>query len=148
MERALRLAERGRGRTSPNPMVGAVLVKDGEIERRYPEALAAWVADPLNTAPYGGESLGQVSARVRAALDAIARVHEGQTVVVVAHGGSLQVLLCLALGLVPKARWQFRLSAASLSELHQYDEGAVLTCLSDCSHLVAPFPGYLDVAPC
>jgi diaminohydroxyphosphoribosylaminopyrimidine deaminase/5-amino-6-(5-phosphoribosylamino)uracil reductase len=29
MERALRLAERGRGRTSPNPMVGAVLVKEG-----------------------------------------------------------------------------------------------------------------------
>lgn len=29
MERALRLAERGRGRTSPNPMVGAVLVRDG-----------------------------------------------------------------------------------------------------------------------
>jgi len=29
MERALRLAERGRGRTSPNPMVGAVLVKGG-----------------------------------------------------------------------------------------------------------------------
>jgi len=31
MERALQLAERGRGRTSPNPMVGAVLVNDGEI---------------------------------------------------------------------------------------------------------------------
>jgi diaminohydroxyphosphoribosylaminopyrimidine deaminase/5-amino-6-(5-phosphoribosylamino)uracil reductase len=31
MELALRLAERGRGRTSPNPMVGAVLVKEGEI---------------------------------------------------------------------------------------------------------------------
>jgi len=29
MGRALRLAERGRGRTSPNPMVGAVLVKKG-----------------------------------------------------------------------------------------------------------------------
>jgi diaminohydroxyphosphoribosylaminopyrimidine deaminase/5-amino-6-(5-phosphoribosylamino)uracil reductase len=29
MKRALRLAEKGRGRTSPNPMVGAVLVKDG-----------------------------------------------------------------------------------------------------------------------
>jgi diaminohydroxyphosphoribosylaminopyrimidine deaminase/5-amino-6-(5-phosphoribosylamino)uracil reductase len=28
---ALELAERGRGRTSPNPMVGAVLVRDGEI---------------------------------------------------------------------------------------------------------------------
>jgi diaminohydroxyphosphoribosylaminopyrimidine deaminase/5-amino-6-(5-phosphoribosylamino)uracil reductase len=29
MNRALRLAEKGRGRTSPNPMVGAVLVKEG-----------------------------------------------------------------------------------------------------------------------
>ncbi|TNF28300.1 MAG: bifunctional diaminohydroxyphosphoribosylaminopyrimidine deaminase/5-amino-6-(5-phosphoribosylamino)uracil reductase RibD [Deltaproteobacteria bacterium] len=31
MARALALAERGRGRTSPNPMVGAVLVKDGQV---------------------------------------------------------------------------------------------------------------------
>jgi diaminohydroxyphosphoribosylaminopyrimidine deaminase/5-amino-6-(5-phosphoribosylamino)uracil reductase len=30
MKRALRLAEAGRGRTSPNPMVGAVLVKRGQ----------------------------------------------------------------------------------------------------------------------
>jgi diaminohydroxyphosphoribosylaminopyrimidine deaminase / 5-amino-6-(5-phosphoribosylamino)uracil reductase len=31
MRQALRLAERGRGRTSPNPMVGAVIVKAGKI---------------------------------------------------------------------------------------------------------------------
>jgi diaminohydroxyphosphoribosylaminopyrimidine deaminase/5-amino-6-(5-phosphoribosylamino)uracil reductase len=31
MRRALRLAEKGRGRTSPNPMVGAVLVKNGKV---------------------------------------------------------------------------------------------------------------------
>lgn len=31
MERALELAERARGRTSPNPMVGSVIVKDGEV---------------------------------------------------------------------------------------------------------------------
>jgi diaminohydroxyphosphoribosylaminopyrimidine deaminase / 5-amino-6-(5-phosphoribosylamino)uracil reductase len=31
MRRALRLAERGWGRVSPNPMVGAVVVRDGEI---------------------------------------------------------------------------------------------------------------------
>lgn len=31
MKRALRLAEKGRGRTSPNPMVGAVLIQDGEV---------------------------------------------------------------------------------------------------------------------
>jgi diaminohydroxyphosphoribosylaminopyrimidine deaminase/5-amino-6-(5-phosphoribosylamino)uracil reductase len=31
LERALDLAERGRGTTQPNPVVGAVLVRDGEI---------------------------------------------------------------------------------------------------------------------
>ena len=31
MKRALRLAEKGRGRTSPNPVVGAVLVKRGRV---------------------------------------------------------------------------------------------------------------------
>ncbi len=31
MRRALELAERGRGRVSPNPLVGAVLVRDGEV---------------------------------------------------------------------------------------------------------------------
>jgi len=31
MKRALRFAEKGRGRTSPNPMVGAVLVKDDKV---------------------------------------------------------------------------------------------------------------------
>lgn len=32
MRRALALAERGRGRTSPNPIVGAIVVRDGVIE--------------------------------------------------------------------------------------------------------------------
>lgn len=45
MRRALRLAERGRGRVSPNPMVGAVLVRDGAVvgqgaHRRFGEAHA------------------------------------------------------------------------------------------------------------
>src|SRR6266850_1351596 len=31
MLRALKLAERGRGRTRPNPVVGAVIVRDGRV---------------------------------------------------------------------------------------------------------------------
>ena len=45
MERALELAERGRGCVSPNPMVGAVIVKDGRVigegyHRRFGQAHA------------------------------------------------------------------------------------------------------------
>jgi alpha-ribazole phosphatase len=106
-----------------------------EIGQRYPQALAAWKADPLSAGPPEGENLSQVTTRVQTALDDIVRVHQDQTVLLVAHGGSLQVLLCLALGLVPRARWQFYLGAASLSELRLYEDGAVLVHLNDSCHL-------------
>ena len=60
---ALALAERGRGWTAPNPMVGAVIVKDGAVigqgwHERYGEphaernALAACTADPAGATMY------------------------------------------------------------------------------------------------
>ena len=63
MNLALSLAARGTGRTSPNPMVGAVLVKDGVIIGRgwhkkcgglhaEREALAACTADPAGSTLY------------------------------------------------------------------------------------------------
>ncbi len=33
MERAIELARRGKGWTNPNPLVGAVIVKDGRVIR-------------------------------------------------------------------------------------------------------------------
>lgn len=57
------------------------------------------------------------------------------TVLLVAHRGSLRVLLCLALGLAPTALWRFRLDAASMSELELYGDTAVLTRLNDTHHL-------------
>ena len=63
MRLALALAERGRGWTAPNPMVGAVIVKDGAVigqgwHERYGEphaernALAACTADPAGGTMY------------------------------------------------------------------------------------------------
>lgn len=87
--------------------------------------------------PTGGETLTELSARLRSFLDDLTSKHqEGeQTVLLVAHRGSLRVLLCLALGLPPAAHWQFRLDPASLSELEWHGETTVLTRLNDVSHL-------------
>ena len=63
MRLALVLAERGRGWTAPNPMVGAVIVKDGAVigqgwHERYGEphaernALASCTADPAGATMY------------------------------------------------------------------------------------------------
>lgn len=63
MARALALAERGTGWTSPNPLVGAVIVKDGRIigegwhtacgqPHAEREALAACAEDPAGSTLY------------------------------------------------------------------------------------------------
>ena len=107
----------------------------GEIQKRDPQALAAWEADPFHVPPPGGETLAQVAARVQSALDDVTRSHQDQTVLLVAHGGPLRILLCLALGLAPRTQWQFRLDTAAISELEIYDGGAILNYLNDTKHL-------------
>jgi broad specificity phosphatase PhoE len=73
--------------------------------------------------------------RVRAAYIDMLVAGQDKTVGLVAHGGPLQLLLCLALGLPPQAYWQFAVSPASLSELCVYEQGAILTRLNDTHHL-------------
>ena len=79
----------------------------GEWEGRTPEeARAEWPdlyplveADPLRRPPPGGESFGELYRRVMPVLQRIARLHPGESAVVVTHGGVLKVLLCALLGL-------------------------------------------------
>jgi diaminohydroxyphosphoribosylaminopyrimidine deaminase / 5-amino-6-(5-phosphoribosylamino)uracil reductase len=59
MRRALELAERGRGLTSPNPMVGAVVVSDGEIVGEgYHERAGGPHAEVMALAAAGPRSRG------------------------------------------------------------------------------------------
>ena len=49
MQRALDVAERGRGKVSPNPLVGCVLVKDGEvIAEGWHDHLGGLHAEPVS----------------------------------------------------------------------------------------------------
>jgi alpha-ribazole phosphatase len=113
-----------------------------EIQQRDAAALAAWQADPMRIAPPGGETLAQVSERVGAALAGLIATCQERTAVLVAHGGPLRVLLCLALGLPPQAHWrQFMLTPGSLSELYLEAQGAVLMRLNDTHHLTGTANG-------
>ncbi len=55
MKQALALAEKGRGRTSPNPMVGAVLVKDGRVVGRGYHQRAGGPHAEVNAIDHAGE---------------------------------------------------------------------------------------------
>jgi alpha-ribazole phosphatase len=101
-----------------------------EIAATHPEVLAAWEKNILENAPPGGETLAQLAGRVQAVLDDLLVAHAGETLLLVAHGGTLQVLICLALGLPPEKYWQFHLLPGSLSEIAIYPQGGILNLLN------------------
>lgn len=99
------------------------------------ERLANWEADRMGVAPPNGEGLDDIARRVEAAYGDICAAHPDGTAIIAAHGGSLQVLIVLAMGLPLEAYWQVDVSNASLTELRLFEQGAVLHLLNDTSHL-------------
>ncbi|MGL4409481.1 histidine phosphatase family protein [Zoogloea sp.] len=70
-----------------------------EAQTRHPEAYRHFEQrDPEFAFPEGGESLKGFAARIQAALEAIAERHPDSTVLVVTHGGVLDIAHRLAAG--------------------------------------------------
>jgi 2,3-bisphosphoglycerate-dependent phosphoglycerate mutase len=69
------------------------------IKARHADIWSQWLEHRADYAPPGGESLAQFHARVIAAVRAAAEQHPGQRLVVVTHGGVLDMLWRTAHGL-------------------------------------------------
>ena len=118
---------------------------EAQVRQRYPEEYARWQTDPMSTAPDGGETLAQVATRMGCLHDDLVARHRGETVLLVAHGMALRVLVCVTLGLDPCVRLRFRMDVASVSEIALSPEGAALTLFNDRHHLARE--GHLQIRP-
>lgn len=58
----------------------------GQLEREEPEMMARFSADPYHWRVEGAETVEQYSGRFLAALEEVARAHDGQTVAIFTHG--------------------------------------------------------------
>jgi broad specificity phosphatase PhoE len=105
-----------------------------EIVERYPD----WRPGDFDFTAYGGESLEQLGQRI-GAFEKELRSHnpDAADILVIAHSGSLRVLLCLLLGKAIENWWRFSLEPASLTIIEDFGRGPVLTRLNDVSHLEA-----------
>lgn len=70
-----------------------------DIEKRHPEELALYRQRRLDFVIPGGESLERFADRIAAELSDIAARHAGETVLIVAHAGVLDIAYRLATGL-------------------------------------------------
>ncbi|MGF1504511.1 MAG: histidine phosphatase family protein [Chloroflexi bacterium] len=105
-----------------------------EIQQRYPEEIELWMRD-RNNAPHGAERRDDFAARVENFMNEVRSERPEQTVLCVAHGGSLGMMACIALGVNTQYRWQFQLNNASVSEITLFEHGALLNLWNDTRHI-------------
>lgn len=102
-----------------------------EIERTYPDDFAGFMRVDRDARLGGGESIGEVAARLTAAADVFVRSHPGQTLLLVSHGCALTSFLSSLNGSPVKLG-----TNASVSRV-DYDDAfrPTVAYIGDASHL-------------
>jgi probable phosphoglycerate mutase len=106
-----------------------------EVEAQWPEASERWRQRDPGFAPPGGETPVQVRARVEQTLEELASRHLGEQIVLVAHGGIMDVLYRLATQQDIRAARTWTLGNAAINRLLWTPEGMTLVGWADTRHL-------------
>ena len=124
-----------------------------EVEERYPAEIAGWRRDPVGIHAPGGESLGDVDVRVRAALVRILEdlaaaggpgpagtpsyydPHAGPWAVLVGHDGAFKVALLALLGLPLDRFWTFTQTTTGIAVLDIRNGRTILRAWNRTEHL-------------
>ncbi len=106
-----------------------------EIEVALPDQAERWRKRDPAFAPNGGESLLQVQERVLATVDRLAKQHPGELIVMVGHGGVMDVLYRAATRLDLQAARTWLLGNTAVNRLLWTPEGLSLVGWSDTQHL-------------
>ncbi len=105
-----------------------------EMKKLHPE-LADELGKMGNVKFPAGESLDGFFERVKPFVKRLEKHKPPDVIVIVAHGGSLRMLICHLLGLELKHWYRFRLDPASISVVDMYPSVCILNSLNEIDHL-------------
>ena len=106
-----------------------------EIEADWPEQAMRWRKRDPAFEPEGGESLLRFRERIVGTLDRLAAAHPGEQIVVVGHGGVLDVLYRAATRQELQAPRTWALGNAAINRLLWTPDGLTLVGWADTGHL-------------
>ncbi|OUL99875.1 histidine phosphatase family protein [Variovorax sp. JS1663] len=106
-----------------------------DIDANLPEQARLWRTRDPAFAPEGGESLLDFRARVTGTASRLAERHPGELVVLVAHGGVMDVLYRAATGQELQAPRTWHLGNAAINRLLWTPQGFTLVGWGDTGHL-------------
>ncbi len=101
-----------------------------ECRERHPEEFSAWVENPLQFSPAGGESTLAVRDRVVPAVESLLKFHRGEAFAVVSHGGVNRVLLCHFLGAPLENIFRIDQSFGAVNRVDFWDDFPVVTLVN------------------
>ena len=105
------------------------------ITEQWPEEARLWRTRDPDFAPAGGENPVQVLARVAQTVNEIASNHLGEQIVLVSHGGVMDMLYRLATQQSVSAPRTWALGNAAINRLLWTPDGLTLVGWSDTRHL-------------
>jgi broad specificity phosphatase PhoE len=108
-----------------------------ELAERFPDAWASWTDEPNWDLVPGGEGSAAFETRVSLALDRLFARHSQGDVLVVTHGGVIQIALHHVVGRPGRGIFPFRIQNASLSVLERRNGRVVVSGVNDIGHLEA-----------
>jgi 2,3-bisphosphoglycerate-dependent phosphoglycerate mutase len=106
-----------------------------DIESEWPQDAKLWRGRDPHWSPEGGESLTVLRARISQCVNQLAAPHTGQSIVLVAHGGVMDVLYRLATQQDTQAPRTWHLGNAAINRLLWTPQGLSLVGWGDVSHL-------------
>jgi broad specificity phosphatase PhoE len=106
-----------------------------ELIARYPEAWEAWTRAPSWDIVPGSEGAAAFERRVAGVLADLGTRHPEGDVLIVTHGGVIQVALLQVVGKGSNGAFPFHIQNASLSALERRSSGTVIASVNDTCHL-------------
>ena len=110
-------------------------LRTDDIAERFPDAWARWRQEPDWDLVPGGEGAARFEARVIATLDEILDRHSHGDVLVVTHGGVIQVALHRVIGRPSRGVFPFKIQNASISLIEVRQGRMVIGGSNDVGHL-------------
>jgi broad specificity phosphatase PhoE len=128
---------------SPSPTTGLREIYLGdweglntnELAQRFPDAWARWTEEPSWDVVPDGEGAASFETRVVGEMDSILARHDHGDILVVTHGGVIQVALHRIVGRPNHGLFPFRIENGSISVIEKRNGRFVVSGVNDTSHL-------------
>ena len=106
-----------------------------DLRKDYPDLIKKWYDNPISVSPPGGETLNEFEKRVVDCFHEIINQCQGEKIAIIAHGGTIRILLANLLEIPLNKNWQIEIHNTGLSIIKLIEKYPVIKLLNSTYHL-------------